>query len=211
MQIRFTIDALIDSGKKAWRLLADEQKWRPATFAEDLAAGDALLCSEDAVRAHIGLRMVVDRQLGLVRKGRAGMFDFMQRGIFSHAIVHRMDVAPLPDRQQMLDALAAMRPGRPQLLCLDLGALFRGREATGLIHNPAIAVRGEVASSASFIGGEAAANEKYTAILWQQFCAGWWQHLSSRRINCFVPDVAQCPPAEVSLERAAAFVPERLP
>ncbi|RMH51510.1 MAG: hypothetical protein D6682_04335 [Zetaproteobacteria bacterium] len=212
MNVVFTIDALLDSGRRAWRLCADRERWREVRFAGDLAAGDAALRAMEEVRPLLGLRLATDKRHGLVRRGRAGMFDFMQRGIFSHAIVHRLAPAPLPDRGQMVATLAAMEPGRPQLLYLDLGACFRSREAVDLLHNPEIAVRGEVASSPGFIGPEAAARESYVALLWQQFTAGWWQHLATRRINCFVPDPAQAPPAEVSLQRAAEeFVPERMP
>ncbi len=211
MRLCFTVDALIDSGKEAWRLLEDRRQWRSATFAEDMRRGDALLCDTEALRAMIGRRMTKDRRLGLVARSKAGAFDFLQRGIFTHAVVHRTGSAPLPEKAQMVATIAAMEPGAAQLLYLDLGGLFRSRPATDLVHNPAIAVRGEVASSSAFIGEDAARNDDYTAIVWQQFVAGWWQHLTSRRINCFVPNLEQCPPAEEMLAKIAQFVPERLP
>jgi len=216
MNIVFTIDALIDSGKEAWRLTANQAVqgqplWRGAKFAEALQRGDYMAESGDAIHHQLGLRLRKDRQFGLVQCGRSGVFDFLQRGIFTHAVVHRLGGAPLPDVAQLRSTIAAMAPGQAQLLYLDLGGVFRSRPATGLIHNIAIAVRGEVASSAQFLGEDAAANDDYIAMLWQQFAAGWWQHLSSRRINTFVPPLEQCPPAEESLQKVARFVPEVLP
>jgi len=211
MDIIFTIDALIDSGKQAWRLTANPQRWRSASFAENLQADDAQLTDRSTIRDQLGLRMRQDRQFGLVHHDKSGAFDFLQHGIFTHAVVHRTSSAPLPDKAQMCSAIAAMEPGSAQLLYLDLGALFRSRPATDLVHNIAIAVRGEVASSSPFIGSEAAENSAYIDGLWQQFTAGWLQHLTSRRINCFVPNLEQSLPAEVSLLKADQWVAEPMP
>ncbi|MDX8413222.1 MAG: hypothetical protein R8J85_03970 [Mariprofundales bacterium] len=210
MNIIFTIDALMDSGKQAWRC-TDNSAWRTASFAEHLQANDAMLTETSSIQERLGLRMRQDPQLGLVPCGKSGVFDFLQRGIFTHAIVHRTSSAPLPDQAQMCSTIAAMEPGYAQLLYLDLGGVFRSRPATDLIHNLAIAVRGEVASSAPFIGAEAAQNSDYTNGLWQQFAAGWLQHLNSRRINCFVPNLEQCLPVEESLLKAEQWIPERRP
>jgi len=207
VNIIFTIDALIDSGKQAWRLTADQQQWRSVTFAENLHADDAMLTDADGIRDQLGLRMTKNRQFGLVHQGKAGMFDFLQHGIFTHAVVHRTGSTPLPDKGQLRTTIAAMQPGSAQLLYLDLGAVFRSRPATDLVHNLALAVRGEVASSAPFIGK----NDDYIAMLWQQFAAGWLQHLVSRRINCFVPNLEQCPPVEETLVKIARFAPEPMP
>jgi len=211
MHILFTLDALVDSGKQAWRLKADRQQWRTALFAEDVHADDAMFGDEGEVRSQLGLRMVNDPSLGLIPQGKVGMFDFLQRGIFTHAVVHRMGCAPLPDRDQMIATITAMEPGEAQLLHLDLGAVFRSRLAIDLVHNLAIAVRGEVASSERYIGSKAAANMDYIDALWQQFVAGWWLHLVSRRINCFIPNLEQSPPVNESLAKISQFEPELMP
>jgi len=210
MDIIFTIDALIDSGKQAWRL-TDNSVWRSTSFADDLQADDAMLTNTSTIQERLGLRMRQDPQLGLVPRGKSGLFDFLQRGIFTHAIVHRTSSAPTPDKAQMCATIAAMEPGSAQLLYLDLGGIFRSRPATDLVHNIAIAVRGEVASSSPFIGSEAADNSAYTDGLWQQFAAGWLQHLTSRRINCFVPNLEQCLPVAESLLKAEQWIPESRP
>ena len=211
MRLAFTIDALSDSGGRAWRLRSDMAHWRPARFAEDAAAGDALLTEIGRLRPLIGLRLRRSRETGLSVKDRSGPFDFLQRGIFSHAILHRFTPAPIPDKEQMVQTLRRMVPGRAQLLYLDPGAIFRSREAEDLIHNPTIAVRGEIASSPGFIGERAAADGRLVDQLWGQFLAGWSQHLASRRMNCFIPDPEHAPPVAASLAAIEAFRPEPAP
>ncbi|MDQ6964692.1 MAG: hypothetical protein Q9M13_07205 [Mariprofundales bacterium] len=206
--IIFTIDALLDSGRRAWRMSDGRKRWRSATFAEDMQRDDAMLTDIGSVEEWLGVRMRQNSSLGLVAQGRSGLFNFLQRGIFTHAVIHRTSSAPLPDREQMCSVLADMEVGCAQILYLDLVAIFRSRPATQLINNPTIAVRGEVASSAQFIGVDAADNSAYTSMLWQQFTAGWLHHLGSRRTNCFIPNLEQAPPAEESLRRIEQFVPE---
>ncbi|MDX8410096.1 MAG: hypothetical protein R8J84_08690 [Mariprofundales bacterium] len=211
MNIAFTLDALSDSGKHAWRLLEDGKTWRKTVFAADVVLGDALITDDKILRPQIGRRLVKSRHTGLTSKEKLGIFNFMQRGIFSHAILHRFSAAPIPDPQQMIDTLRQMKPDTAQLLYLDLGGAFRSRDATDLVDNPAIAVRGEIASSAQFIGEQAAANHAYTDNLWQQFIAGWWQHLANRRINGFIPDLERCPTVEKALTAIQQFEPEATP
>ncbi|MDQ6951063.1 MAG: hypothetical protein Q9M26_05305 [Mariprofundales bacterium] len=211
MQILFTLDALSDSGKNSWRLEKDGQQWRPATFAEDIASGDALFTNRDTLRPQIGLQLTPNRQFGLIAKARPGILNILQRGIYSHAIVHRCGAAPIPDQQQMIDTLRQMSVGTAQLLYIDLGGIFRRHDATDLVHNPAIAVRGEIASSENFIGEKAANNHALTDNLWQQYISGWWQHLASRRINTFIPDLERCPTVENALAGIENFQPEAQP
>lgn len=191
LKLAFSIDALNLAGDRAWRLLDDGEHWRPCRFAEELAVGDARLSGADEVAAWIGLRLKRDRELGLKALKKPGMFDFFMRGIFAHAIVHRFAPAPVPDRAQLAESVAATAPGRPWLVYLDLGGCFRTLDSSRepIIGNPSVAVRGEIASSPEYIGSKAAANTLFLDELYRQFLGGWLIHLQSRRLGVFVPDV----------------------
>ena len=119
------------------------------------------------------------------------MFDFLARGIFAHAVLHRLSAAPVPDRDQMLATIRDMQPGTPWLMYLDVAGHFRALDTLHhrIIGNLDIAVRGEIASSAEFVGPKAADDDKLTGELWRQFLGGWLEHLNTSKMAVFVPDV----------------------
>lgn len=190
MKLGLSLDALTASGEQAWRLQADRQHWRSCPFAADLRPDDALLETLAEAVPLAGQRLKKDKVLGLKPAGRPGLFDFLARGIFVHAIVHRFSPASIPDKAQMTAALAALAPGSAWMLYLDLGGNFRVLDSGSepIIGNLNIAVRGEIASSAGYVGAEAAADTRLMDEIYRQFLAGWLEHLKSRRLGVFVPD-----------------------
>jgi hypothetical protein len=191
MKFGLSMDALSAAGDEAWRLQADHEHWRPCSFAADLRAGDAMIESPDEAVRLAGLRLKKDRALGLKPVGRPGLFDFLMRGIFAHPVVHRFSPAPIPDKPQMTATLTGLKPGTAWLLYLDLGGNFRALDSatTHIIGNLDIAVRGEIASSPGYVGTEAVADARLMDEIYRQFLAGWLEHLKSRRLGVFVPDV----------------------
>lgn len=191
MKFCFTIDALSAAGNEAWRLTSDDQRWRKATFAEDVKSEDARLTDEGIVRGWMGMRLSRDKRLGLKPREKPGMFDFLMRGIFAHAIVHRFGPAPVPARDQLACTIARAEPGSPWLVYLDLAGHFQVLDIRheGIIANTHIAVRGEISSSRDYIGPKAAEDKILVDEIYRQFLAGWHTHLVSRRLGIFVPDV----------------------
>ena len=211
MNIFFSIDALSAKGDKAWRLLEDMQHWRQATYAEPLRDGDARLNERGSADDWVGRRLVTDKELGLVAKARAGTFDFLMRGIFAHAVLHRLSSSPLPDKAQMRNVMEGLNPGTPWLLYLNPAGQFTAMDTRGakIIGNLDIAVRGEIASSEDYIGPKAAANETMMNSLYHQFIAGWWEHLSTAQMAVFVPDVEKLKEESFYIEQIQAWTPER--
>jgi len=201
MNLCFSVDALSAAGDQAWRLLANGG-WRPCTYAEPLQADDARITDKATAEDWAGRRLAKDKSQGLVRKEKLGMFDFLARGIFAHAVLHRLSTAPIPDREQMLATLRNMTPGTPWLMYLDVAGHFRALDTSHsrIIGNLDIAVRGEIASSADYVGPKAAADDKLTGELWKQFLGGWLEHLTTSKMAVFIPDVEKLKEEEAYLD-----------
>ncbi len=212
MRLGFSIDALSASGRRAWRLLANGEDWRPARFGEPLARGDALLEIDRAAAWH-GRWLRRDRRHGLAPIGRLGPFAVFVRGAFAHAIVHRFSPAPIPDAAQLTNTIAGLAPGVPWLVHLDLGGAFRALDTRRepIRGNLRIAVRGEIASSEEYVGPKAAADEARMALLHRQFLAGWLEHLQTGRTGLFVPDPEATPPLDALRAALEAWRPEEAP
>lgn len=210
MKLCFTIDALSAAGDDAWRLLADGKNWRACVFAEDAREGDALLEDMAQIQTWTGQRLKKDKELLLVRQGKPGIFDFLMRGIFSHAIPHRMSPAPIPDKTQMIQTIREAVPGTPWLPYLDLAGHFRmldsGLEA--IIGNLSIAVRGEIASASGYTGPAAAENNAAMDTLYLQFLAGWLEHLNTRRLAIFIPDAEKLASEDEMKRKIGEWQPE---
>jgi len=206
MKIVFSVVAMPQLGNRSWRL-QDDNTWRPCTFGEALKEHDARLTDKEEVRNWVNVRLVEDKETGLKVKGKTGMFDFLVSGILSHVIVHRLSPAPIPNKEQMLKTIADAKVGTPWLLYLDLAGSFRmlHSEETPIIGNPDIAVRGEIASSAGFIGEEAAADTEKMDTLYHQFIAGWLTHLETRRLSVFIPETKDMPELEDCIEKIKAW------
>ena len=210
MKFSFTIDALSARGDKAWRLQSDMGTWRPSTYAEVIQAGDAEVTTREQAESWTGRRLVTDKEFGLIAKKRAGRFDFLMRGIFAHAVLHRMSTAPLPGKDQMLDVMESLKPGTPWLLYLNPAGQFTAMDTRDakIIGNLDIAVRGEIASSEDYIGPKAAENEAMMNTLYHQFIAGWWEHLTTAQMSVFVPDADKLKELSFYIEKIAAWSPE---
>jgi len=191
MNACFSIDALDASGSHAWRMLDDEKTWRACVYAEPLREHDARMTDKKVLKNWAGRRLKKDKTYVLAAKDKAATFDFLMRGIFAHAVLHRLSPAPVPDKQQMLDCIAGLEPGTPWLIYLDAGGNFRviDTHTTGIIGNPDIAVRGEIASSEDYIGKKAVMNVEMMNEIWCQFLGGWLDHLRSSNMNIFIPEV----------------------
>ena len=190
MNICYSIDALSPAGDKAWRLQTDNT-WRPCTYADPLERNDARITDKAEAENWIGRRLKKDKETVLAPKDKAGKFDFLMRGIFAHAVMHRLSDAVLPDKGQMIHTIAELTPGTPWLLYLDAEGEFHALD-TGherIIGNLEITVRGEIASSENYIGPKAAADEKMMDDLYRQFLSGWLDHLKSSNMNVFVVDI----------------------
>jgi len=203
MKLYFSVDALTIMGDKAWRLQTDKQTWRACKFGEPLIDNDAQLTDKEDVKHWVNIRLVKDKTSGLKVKGKLSVFDFLTRGIFSHVVLHRLSAAPIPSKDIMVQTIAQAEIGTPWLLYLDLAGNFRmlHSEETPIIANPDIAVRGEIASSADFIGEEAAKNEEMMDSLYHQFIAGWLTHLKTSRLSVFIPDTEDAEPLDECIQK----------
>lgn len=209
MKICFSIDALADSGKQCWRLQQDGTSWRVCQFAEALAVGDWRAPTVEAASEWHGKRLKKAKD-SLTPQARPGRFDFLARGIFAHAIVHRLSPAAIPDKAQMRQQLAEHAAGTPWLLYLNLAGQFAmlDTRSTPLIGNLHIAVRGEIASSPEYVGEHAAEKTEQVDALYHQFIAGWWNHLQNSRTGVFTPDMEQLRPLEEYLQHIEQWQPE---
>jgi len=210
MKFSFTIDALSARGDRAWRLQSDMETWRPSTYAEAIQADDAEITTKEQAEPWTGRRLVTDKEFGLIAKEKAGRFDFLMRGIFAHAVLHRMSTAPLPSKDQMLYVMESLKPGTPWLLYLNPAGQFTALDTRGakIIGNLDIAVRGEIASSKDYIGTKAAENEPMMNTLYHQFIAGWWEHLTTAQMSVFVPDADKLKEELFYIEKIDEWQPE---
>lgn len=212
MKLTFTIDALSARGDKAWRLQNDMESWRESTYSEPIHEDDAQISDRSSADEWVGKRLVTDKKHGLVAKEKAGKFDFLMRGIFAHAVLHRLSAAPLPGKAQMLDVMASLKPGTPWLLYLNVAGQFTTMDTTGakIIGNLDIAVRGEIASSEEYIGPKAAGNEHMMDELYHQFIAGWDEHLQTSQMSVFIPDADKLKEESFYADRIQNWQPENL-
>ena len=190
MKVCFSIDALSPSGAKAWRLLANQQ-WRPSVYAEALQAGDARITDKERAESWINIKLKKDKEHQLSPQKKAGRFDFLMRGIYAHAVLHRLSAAALPDKDQMLNCYEQLEPGTAWLVFLNIAGQFRALNTNdvSIMNNLDIAVRGEIASSEDYIGPKASANKQMMDENYRQFMAGWLDHLRSSNMNVFIPDL----------------------
>jgi len=190
MKVCFSIDALSPSGAKAWRLLAN-QSWRTCTYAEALQDGDARISNKQEAESWINRKLKKNKTTVLTPQKKAGRFDFLMRGIYAHAVLHRLSSPAIPDKVQMLACYAALTPGTAWLVYLNIAGQFKAVDTAqvSIMANLDIAVRGEIASSEDYIGEKAAADEIMMNANYRQFLAGWWDHLNSSNMNVFIPDL----------------------
>jgi hypothetical protein len=210
MELFFTIDALSARGDKAWRLQNDLESWRESTYAEAVQESDARINERSTADEWVGRRLVKDKESGLVAKAKAGKFDFLMRGIFAHAVLHRLSGAPLPAKEQMSQIMASLKPGTPWMLYLNLAGQFVALDSSSekIIGNLDIAVRGEIASSKDYIGPKAAENETMMNTLYHQFLAGWDEHLQTSQMSVFIPNAEKLKEESFYADRIQNWQPE---
>ena len=198
MKLYFSIDALSPAGDQAWRLQKNDS-WRLATYAEPLQDTDAHITDREVAEAWAGRRMQKDKDTVLIPKQKAGMFDFLMRGIYAHAVLHRLSDAPLPDKAQMIQLTESLTPGTAWLIYLNVAGQFTAIDSNNskIIGNLDIAVRGEIASSPDYIGPDAVANEALMETHYRQFLEGWLEHLTTSNMGIFVPDIEKLNEKEV--------------
>ena len=210
MKLCYSIDALSPSGSKAWRLQQDGS-WRPCTYAEPLQDHDACITDKETAEYWSGQRLKKDRKQGLKPVGKAGRFDFWMRDVFAHAVTHHLAAPATPDLEEMTELIASLPPGRPWLIYLDVHGHFRAldSEHEPIIGNVDIAVRGEIASSADYVGPAAVANAHLIDETYRQFLAGWLEHLNTANTGIFVPDASKLEDTAHYLERITQWQPRR--
>jgi len=201
MKLSFSIDALSPSGAKAWRLL-ENNSWRECIYAEPLKDGDAQIADKKSAEDWSGRRLKKDKQLVLVPQQKAGTFDFLMRGVFAHAVLHRCTSAPIPAKAQMIACFESLIPGTAWLVYLNVAGHFVALDTgkVSIMNNLDIAVRGEIASSENYVGPVAAANGSMMDTLYRQFLAGWLDHLKSSNMNVFIPDAEKLKEESIYIE-----------
>ncbi len=190
MNYGFSIDALSASGKQAWRLqTGPKQQWQACVFAAKLRPSDACIESKQEAQNWIGCRFKKDDKYGLIKSKKTGVFDFLSRGIFGHAILHRFSIAAMPSFEQMQEAIGQANPGTASLPYLSPAGHFAilDSQQTPIIGNLDIAVRADIASDPAFIGKQAVKNTAAMQLLYQQFMFAWLQHLQSGRMGLYIP------------------------
>jgi len=202
MKLCFSIDALSPAANKAWRLQANDT-WRPIQYAEALQAGDATIDKTEVAESWVARRMQQDQDMGLIAKEKMGMFDFLSRSIYAHAVLHRLSDAPIPQRSQMIEVVASLTVGTAWLLYLNPAGQFTALDSNAekIIGNLNIAVRGEIASSETYIGVLASQNENLMDVTYRQFLEGWLEHLKTSNMSIFVPDVEKLNEKDEILEK----------
>ncbi len=206
MKLCFSIDALSASGAKAWRLL-ENNSWRECIYAEALQDNDARITDKKIAEYWLNRRLKKDNATILAPQNKAGRFDFLMRGIFAHAVLHRTSSAPVPDKDQMIACFKQLEPGVPWLVYLNTAGHFAALDSgkVSIMNNLDIAVRGEIASSEDYIGPKTAANQAMMGTLYHQFLAGWLDHLKSSNMNIFVPDPEKLKDEETCLKNIHAW------
>ncbi|MDX8396971.1 MAG: hypothetical protein R8K49_01495 [Mariprofundaceae bacterium] len=209
MKLYFSIDALSASADKAWRLQQD-QSWRPCNYAEALQENDLKISHQKQAEDWAGRRMQKHQDYGLIAKDRAGIFDFFMRGIFAHSVLHRLSAAPIPAKDQMLQLTASLETGTAWLIYLNTAGQFQALKANQhkIIHNLNIAVRGEISSSAAYIGSQAIDNDELMQQTYIQFLAGWLEHLKTSKMAVFIPDFEKLKTTEEYTQAIQDWQPE---
>jgi len=210
MKFFFTIDALSAAGDKAWRLQQNQTDWRACTYAETASDDDAHIFETSESEGWTGRKLKKDSDHGLIIKEKAGTFDFLVRGIYSHAVLHRQSAAPLPNKEQMLTEMRSLQPGTAWLLYLNVAGQFKAIDTNNsrIIGNLDIAVRGEIASSEEYIGPKAAEKEPMMNELYHQFLAGWDEHLQTSQMAVFIPDADKLKEESFYADRIRSWQPE---
>lgn len=203
-----SIDALNPAGTKAWRLQTDHG-WRRARFAEPLRGGDFATTEPDEARPWLAGRVGRDRGDGLAWEAAPGREAFAPGEVSLHAIAHRHQAPPLPEREDLRAVLAGAETTGRRTLCLDLEGRFLLREPAGppVGGDPALAAHGDSLSGSGYLGPGAAADTAYVDEHYRNFLGAWYQHLRSGRVSVYAGEPLWDLPAAELAERIRGWEP----
>lgn len=204
---QLTIDALNPAGTKAWRLQTDHT-WRKARFAEALREGDFASSDPDEVRPWLAGRLSKDWRGRLTWDPAPGRTTFAPGEISLHAIAHRSQPAPVPDREELRQAIAGGETSGRRTLCLHLNGRFllrRPEEPTA--GDPALAAYSDSLSGSAYLGPEAAQDERYIGDHYRNFLGAWYHHLRTGRVGVYAGEPLWDFSAEELAERIRAWQP----
>lgn len=205
---KLSLDALSPSGNKAWRLGKDHQ-WRKAKFAEPLREEDFATTDPEEALTWLAGRLHKDWRGRLTWQFTPGRATSAPGEITVHAIAHRSDSPPMPQREDLERVVASADPKERRVIALDLEGRFLLRDPAEhpVSGDPALAAHGDSLSGTRFLGPEAAQDEAYLAELYRNFLGAWYQHLRSGRVSVYAGE----PPWDLSpeelQERIRAWTP----
>ena len=201
-----SIDGLNPAGTKAWRLQADHS-WRKARFTEPLQAGDFATGDPEEARHWLAGRLTKDW------RGRVSWEAAPQRSTFApgeislHAVAHRHQAAPVPDRDELQRLIASAPTDGRRTLCLHLNGhfLLREPEAHSVAGDPVLAAHGDSLSGSGYLGPDAAADDTYIDDHYRNFLGAWYHHLRTGRVSVYAGEPLWDLSAEELTERIKAW------
>lgn len=205
---KLSIDALSPSGNKAWRLNTEGQ-WRKAKFAEPLQEEDFATTDPEEAQAWLAGRLHKDWRGNLTWESTPSRATSAPGEITVHAIAHRSDSPPLPQREDLERIVATADPEDRRVIALDLEGRFRLRDPAErpVSGDPALAAHGDSLSGARFLGPEAIEDEAYLSELYRNFLGAWYQHLRSGRVSVYAGE----PPWDLSAAELRERIQARTP
>ncbi len=183
---QLSIDALNPAGTKAWRLGAD-LGWHKTKFAGPLRESDFATRDPDEARSWLAGRVHKDWRGRITWESAPGRSTFAPGEISLHAIAHRHEVPPLPEREDLGQVVASAEEKTRRVICLDLQGRFLLRDPAqrSVSSDPALAAHSDSLMGDRFLGPEAAKDEDYLNALYGNFLGAWYQHLRSGRVSVY--------------------------
>ena len=211
---QLTLDALNPAGTKAWRLQTDHT-WRQTQFGDPLQEGDFAASDPEEVRPWLAGRLAKDWRGRLNWKAAPGRSAFALGEISLHAIAHRSQPAPVPDREELQRVIAGAEAKDRRTLCLHLNGRFllRRPEEPSPAGDPALAAYSDSLTGTAYLGPEAAEDERYIDDHYRNFLGAWYHHLQTGRVGIYAGEPLWDLSAEELVARIQAWQPgeQRLP
>ncbi|MEF8792998.1 hypothetical protein [Thiohalorhabdus sp.] len=206
---QLTVDALNPPGTKAWRLQTDHS-WRKARFAEALQEGDFVTPDPEEVRPWLTGRLTKDWRGRVTWEAAPGRTTFAPGEISLHAIAHRSQPAPVPDREELRQVIAGTDTSARRTLCLHLNGRFLlcRPEEPSPAGDPALAAYGDSLSGSAYLGPEATEDDRYIAEQYRNFLSAWYHHLRTGRVGIYAGEPLWDSSAAELAERIRAWEPD---